>query len=190
MILPGVVGAIAMVLALFAMHLLPINLTGLLLIGLAITMFVLEAKYTSHGVLAAGGIIAMLLGALMLVRSPLTGAGVSLGVALGATLPFALIAVGLMRLVLRSRAWGPQTGVEEMLREVGTVTTPIDGGDQVSKRGMVRVRGELWQATAGRPIRQGTQVRVLRVDGLTLQVEPLEATWRGNAPADSSADGR
>jgi membrane-bound serine protease (ClpP class) len=190
MILPGVVGAIAMVLALFALHLLPINLTGLLLIGLAVTMFALEAKYTSHGVLAAGGIIAMLLGALMLVRSPLTGEGVSLGVALGATLPFAFIAIGLMRLVLRARAWRPQTGVEELLREIGTVTTPIDGSEPVVKRGMVRVHGELWQATAGRPIRQGTQVRVLRVDGLTLQVEPLEATSRGGDLGMSSADGR
>jgi membrane-bound serine protease (ClpP class) len=190
MIAPGVVGAIAMLLALFAMHLLPINLTGLLLIGLALALFVLEAKYTSHGVLGVGGVLAMLLGALMLVRSPLTGAGVSLGAALGATLPFGLITIVLMRLVLRSRAWQPQTGVEELLREVGEVTTPIDGGELVIKRGMVRVHGELWQATAGRAIRQGTQVRVLRVDGLTLQVEPLDVASRSSAPADSSADGR
>ena len=122
MVAPGVVGAIALVLALFAMHLLPINLTGLLLIVLAVALFILEAKYTSHGVLAVGGVVAMLLGALMLVRSPMTGAGVSLGAALGATLPFAAITIVLMRLVLRSRAWQPQTGVEELVREVGTVT--------------------------------------------------------------------
>ena len=79
LVAPGVVGGIALLLALFAMHILPINLTGLLLIGLAMALFILEAKYTSHGVLGAGGVVAMLLGALLLVRSPLTGAGVSLG---------------------------------------------------------------------------------------------------------------
>ena len=125
LVAPGVVGGIALLLALFAMHVLPINLAGLLLIGLALALFILEAKYTSHGVLGAGGVVAMLLGALMLVRSPLTGAGVSLGVALGATLPFAALTIVLMRLVLRSRSWMPQTGVEELVREVGEVREPI-----------------------------------------------------------------
>jgi membrane-bound serine protease (ClpP class) len=173
LIAPGVIGAIALVLALFAMQLLPINLTGLLLIALAMALFVLEAKYTSHGVLGVGGAVAMLLGALLLVRSPLTGAGVSLGVALGATLPFAAIAIGLMRLVLKSRAWEPQTGVEHLVHEVGRVTQAIDARE--SNRGMVLVHGELWQATSGRAIAEGTRVRVLRVDGLTLHVEPLDA---------------
>ena len=100
MVAPGVIGAIALVLALFAMHILPVNFAGLLLIVVALGMFILEAKYTSHGVLAVGGVVAMLLGALMLIRSPLTGAGVSLGVALGVTLPCAVVTVFLMRLVL------------------------------------------------------------------------------------------
>ena len=175
LIAPGVIGAIALLLALFAMHLLPINLTGLLLIVLALALFILEAKYTSHGVLGAGGVVAMLLGALMLGRSPLTGAGVTLGVAFGATVPFAAITIILMRLVLRSRAWQPQTGVEELVRETGSVTTSIDGGRDASKRGMVRVHGELWQATSAGAIPEGTAVRVLRVDGLTLYVEPVDA---------------
>jgi membrane-bound serine protease (ClpP class) len=175
LVAPGVIGAIAALLALFAMHLLPINLTGLLLIALAAALFVLEAKYTSHGILGAGGIVAMLLGALMLVRSPLTGAGVSVGAALGATLPFAAITIVLMRLVLRSRAWTAQTGVEGMIRSVGNVTTAIGGA---SKRGMVRVHGELWQATSAAAIEEGTPVRVLRVDGLTLYVEPYTAPVR------------
>ena len=136
-------------------------------------LFILEAKYTSHGILLAGGVVAMLLGALMLVRSPLTGAGVSLGVALGATLPFAALTTVLMRLVLRSRAWTPQTGVEELVREVGTVTEAIgDGAD--ARRGMVFVHGELWRAAATRAIPKGARVRVVRVDGLTLDVEPIE----------------
>ena len=109
LIVPGVVGAIAMVLALFAMQILPVNFAGVLLLAVAIALFILEANYTSHGVLGVGGVLAMLLGALMLIRSPLTGAGVSLGVALGVTLPFAGVTILLMRLVLRSRSW-KQTG--------------------------------------------------------------------------------
>jgi membrane-bound serine protease (ClpP class) len=175
LIAPGVIGAIALLLALFAMHLLPINLAGLLLIALALALFILEAKYTSHGVLGSGGIIAMLLGALILVRSPLTGAGVSLGAAFGATLPFAAITIVLMRLVLRSRSWKPQTGVEELVREIGSVTTTIDGGPGAVRHGMVRVHGELWQAVSAGVIAEGTRVRVLRVEGLTLYVEPLDA---------------
>jgi membrane-bound serine protease (ClpP class) len=115
MVAPGVVGAICMVLALYAMHLLPVNLAGIVLIIVAIALFILEAKYTSHGVLLAGGIVAMMLGALFLVRSPLTGRGVSPLVALAVTLPFAGISVFLMRSVLRSRKWKPATGPEEMI---------------------------------------------------------------------------
>jgi membrane-bound serine protease (ClpP class) len=172
LIAPGVTGAIALLLALFAMHLLPVNVTGLLLIVLALALFILEAKYTSHGVLGAGGVLAMLLGAVLLIRSPLTGAGVSLGVALAVTLPFGAIAFLLMRLVLRSRSWEPQTGVEELVHEHGTVTAAIVAGAVGAGRGMVRVHGELWQAASDVPIPPGTRVRVVRVDGLTLRVEP------------------
>lgn len=169
MIAPGVIGSIAMVLALFAMHILPINLTGVVLIALALALFVLEAKYTSHGVLGAGGVIAMLLGALLLVRSPITGAGVSVGVALGITLPFAAIAIILMRLVLRSRSWTPLAGVDNWIGDLGTITEAIEGG-----RGMVSVHGELWRAASSTPVPQGARVRIVRVAGLTLHVEPTE----------------
>jgi membrane-bound serine protease (ClpP class) len=169
LILPGVAGAVSLVLALFAMHLLPVSLTGLLLVGLALVLFALEAYVTSHGILAIGGVIAMLIGALMLIRSPLTGAGVGLGVALGATLPFAAIVIMLMRLVLRSRRWAPQTGVEQLVQEIGEVTEPVAAGSA----GLVFVRGELWRAVAPRPIDKGARVRIVRVDGLTLHVEPI-----------------
>lgn len=176
MIAPGVLGGIALVLALFAMHILPLNLTGLLLLALAIALFVLEAKYTSHGVLGVGGVVAMLLGALMLVRSPITGGGVSLGVAVAATLPFGAITIFLMSLVLKSRAWKPQTGVEGLVQEVGEVAESIGGGAATSGgRGMVLVRGELWRAAAATAIAKGARVRIVRVDGLTVYVEPLDA---------------
>ena len=170
MVAPGVVGAICMVLALYAMHLLPVNSAGIVLILVAIALFVLEAKYTSHGVLLVGGIIAMMLGALFLVRSPLTGRGVSPLVALAVTLPFAGISVFLMRSVLRSRKWKPATGPEEMIGELGTVVKPISAGGE----GMIRWRGELWRAFSSQEIGEGKSVRVVKVEGLRVEVAPVE----------------
>jgi membrane-bound serine protease (ClpP class) len=168
-IAPGVVGGICTVLALYAMHLLPVNIAGVLLILLAVALFILEAKYTSHGVLLAGGIVAMLLGAMFLIRSPLTAGGVSLGVALAVTLPFALLCVILMRLVLRSRKWKSTTGREEMIGSQGVVVAPVGDGAE----GMIRVHGELWRAFSSAPLTEGRPVRVVRIDGLKLYVEPV-----------------
>lgn len=174
MFAPGVIGGIALVLALFAMHMLPVNFAGLLLIIVAFVFFVLEAKFPTHGVLGMGGVIAMVLGALMLIRSPFTGMGVSLSTALGVALPFAVIIVILMRLVLRSRHWKQSTGKEELVGEEADVTETV-GADNAA--GMVFVHGELWRATApaGVSILKGTRVRVRKVKGLTLEVEPAHA---------------
>jgi membrane-bound serine protease (ClpP class) len=166
---PGVVGGICMVLALYAMHILPVNLAGVFLILLALALFILEAKFTSHGVLAAGGIVSMLLGAMFLIRSPLTAGGVSLGVALAVTVPFGVLTVLLMRLVLRSRTWKTQTGREEMINAQGIVVTPLADGAE----GMIRIHGELWRAIANQPVPEGKPVRVVKMDGLKLYVEPV-----------------
>src|SRR5208283_5459135 len=171
-IAPGVIGGICALLALYAMQLLPVNFTGVLLILLAVALFILEAKFTSHGVLLFGGIIAMLLGAMFLIRSPLTAGGVSVGVALAATVPFAFITVFLMRLVLRSRKWKSATGKEELLGEEGIATMPLPAGGE----GMIRIHGELWRAIAKDAVQEGTKVRVLRVNGLKLEVEPVAAS--------------
>jgi len=172
LVAPGVIGGISLVLALYAMHLLPVNFAGLLLVVLALVLFVLEAQYTSHGVLGVGGVVAMLLGAVMLIRSPLTAGGVSVGVAIGVTLPCAVIVMVLMRLVLQSRAWAPATGVGALVGARGDVvealtTSAADGHGH----GLARVRGELWRAVAPRAVPAGARVRVIRVDGLTLHVE-------------------
>jgi membrane-bound serine protease (ClpP class) len=172
MVAPGVIGGICAVLALYAMHILPVNFAGLLLILLALALFILEAKFTSHGVLAVGGIVAMLLGAMFLIRSPLTTGGVSLGVALAATLPFAVITVFLMRLVLRSREWKTTTGREEMIGAEGIAVSGLSAGAE----GMIRVHGELWRASSAQPVPSGAAVRVLRVEGLKLEVEPAQAS--------------
>jgi membrane-bound serine protease (ClpP class) len=168
---PGVVGGICMLLALYAMQILPVNIVGVLLILLALALFVLEAKFTSHGVLLLGGIVSMLLGAMFLVRSPLTPAGVTFGVALSATLPFAFLTVFLMRLVLKSRQWKTATGSEELLGEEGVVTMALSGAEE----GMIRVHGELWRANSPTSIPVGARVKVLKVDGLKLDVEPVPA---------------
>jgi membrane-bound serine protease (ClpP class) len=169
---PGVVGGICLVLALYAMHILPVNLAGIFLIVLALALFILEAKYTSHGVLAAGGVVSMLLGALFLIRSPLTTGGVSLGMALAVTFPFAVLTVFLMRLVLRSRKWKTSTGREEMIGAQGIVIAPMLNGAE----GMIRIHGELWRAICSRPVEEGKPVRVVRMEGLKLYVEPVEAS--------------
>jgi membrane-bound serine protease (ClpP class) len=172
-VLPGVAGAIALVLALYAMQILPVNFAGVLLLVAALAMFVLEAQYSSHGVLAIGGVVAMLLGAVMLIRSPLTGAGVSPGIALGVTVPFAVLVVLLMRLVLRSRKWKQNTGPEGLVGAVGEVMEPLatPAGDGLFA-GMVRTQGALWRAVAPETVSAGAQVRVLKVTGLTLHVIP------------------
>jgi membrane-bound serine protease (ClpP class) len=176
MVAPGVIGGICAVLALYAMHLLPVNFAGVLLILLALALFILEAKFASHGVLAIGGIVSMILGAMFLIRSPLTSGGVSLGVALSATLPFALITVFLMRLVLRSRSWKSTTGREELVGEEGIAISGLGAGAE----GMIRVHGELWQAVSPRAVSEGKPVRVRSVEGLKLHVEPEEAAVAEN----------
>lgn len=172
MIAPGVIGGICAVLALYAMHILPVNFAGVLLILLALALFILEAKFTSHGVLGAGGIVAMVLGAMFLIKSPLTTTGgVSLGVALAATLPFAVITIFLMRLVLRSRRWKTATGMEELIGAEGIAVSALSAGAE----GMIRVHGELWRAISPDTVPEGKPVRVRSVEGLKLRVEPEEA---------------
>lgn len=175
LIVPGVVGGICALLALFAMNVLPVNAMGFLLIALALGLFILEAKYTSHGLLGLGGVVAMLLGALVLIRSPWTGAGVSASVALGVTVPFAFITIFLMQLVLRSRKLKVAMGREQMVGATGEVRQPILPGGE----GMVFFQSELWRASAESEIPAGARVRVLSVDGLILRVEPVRGIELG-----------
>lgn len=167
-ILPGVAGGICLILALFAIHLLPVNYAGVLLIALAMALFILEAKFVSHGILAAGGVAAMVLGALMLVESPpIPELQVKWEIALSVAVPFAIITVVLLRLVLKSRRWRPASGREALVGAVGEVRQAID------RKGLVMVEGELWTATADTPIPAGRQVRVVEVKGLVLRVESV-----------------
>ena len=171
-IVPGVAGGICLVLALFALHLLPVNYAAVLLIVLSVVMFILEAVYVSHGVLAVGGVIAMVLGALMLIDAPpIPELRVRWELALSVAIPFALITVLLLRLVLRSRRWGATIGPEALVGAVGEVRQEI----RDAHKGLVHVAGELWTARAGVPLAVGQEIRVVAVEGLTLRVEPVGA---------------
>lgn len=171
-ILPGVVGGICLVLALFAFHLLPVNYAGVLLIVLALALFILEAMYVSHGILAAGGVAAMVLGALMLVESPpIPQLRVQWELALGVAIPFAIITVLLLRLVVSSRRWRPATGQEGLIGRVGEVRQEISD----SHKGLILVEGELWRATAKQTIPVGQSARVVELEGLILRVEPVSS---------------
>ncbi|HLY62227.1 MAG TPA: nodulation protein NfeD [Terriglobia bacterium] len=164
---PGVVGAIALVLALFAFHLLPINYAGVLLIVVALVLFFLEAHTPSHGVMAAGGIVAMVVGSLILVDSPFPGAGIRLGTSLSVTLPVAVIMVFLLRIALAARRQKIVTGDVGMIDSVGTAQTDLE------PEGKIFVHGEIWGARTSGKIQKGARVRVRAIDGLTLVVEPL-----------------
>jgi len=166
MVLPGVAGAIAIVLALYAFHLLPINYTGVILILLALVLFALEVKVTSHGVLATGGVIAMVVGALILIQSPLPGAQIRLSTALSVTIPVAIISVILVRFAVVAKRRKALTGEDGMVDSVGVTRT------ELAPQGKVLVRGEIWDARARENIPNGSRVRVRKVEGLTLVVEP------------------
>jgi membrane-bound serine protease (ClpP class) len=165
-VLPGVAGALAIVLALYAFHLLPINYTGVALILLALVLFALEVKANSHGVLVVGGIIAMVVGALILVQSPLPGAQIHFSTALSVTLPVAVISVILVRLAVLARRNKAITGEQGMIDQVGVARTDL------APEGKVFVHGEIWEARAAEPVTSGARVRVREVKGLKLMVEP------------------
>jgi len=174
LIVPGVAGAILAVLGLSALSVLPINLAGAALLVLAFALFALEAKFASHGILGAGGAAAMILGALLLIESPLPEMRIRLSTAIALTLPFTLITVFLLSLVVRARAAKVTTGVEGMLGETGTALTPL------KPQGRIFVRGEYWNAVSSVPVEAGSQVRVTAMQGLLLTVEPLTSPSSGN----------
>jgi membrane-bound serine protease (ClpP class) len=169
LILPGVAGGIMVLLGLSALSVLPINWLGAALLVLAITFFVLEAKFASHGILGAGGAVAMVLGAMMLVEGP-PELRIRLSTALATALPFALITMFLLTLVVRARRGKVVTGVEALLEEVAVARTAL------APKGKVFLHGEYWDAVSSGPVEAGAQVRVVSVDGLTLRVEPLNRT--------------
>jgi membrane-bound serine protease (ClpP class) len=164
-ILPGVLGGISLLLAVFAFQILPINYVGLGLILLAAILFVLEVKVQSFGMLAVGGIAAMIIGSLMLIKAPITELRPSLRFVLPVVLGVSAIVIFLLTLVVRAHARRPFSGREGMIGEMGTARTDL------APSGKVFVHGELWEAEAGEPIRVGEKVKVIEVlGGLKIRV--------------------
>ncbi len=178
-VLPGVLGGISLILALYAFQQLPINYAGVLLILLGIAMFIAEIKVASHGLLTAGGLAALVLGGMMLIRTPTPDMRISL--------PVVLISAGLMALFF---AWVVGAGVRALHRKTTTGREGLIGEAAVvrrklSPRGQVFVQGELWSAEADGPVEEGETVRVVGVDGLTLKVVPIERVEATASPGRS-----
>src|ERR1700730_2363595 len=165
-ILPGVVGAIALVLALYLAAVLPVNVTGLVLIALALMLFIFDVYAPTHGVLTIGGIASFLIGSLMLFNREDPLFRLSLSYIIPATLITAAFFVFVIGTGLRAQRLPVKAGAETMVGEKVTASTPID-----SQGGRVFVEGEYWKAVSDAPIKEGETVEVASVQGLTIKVK-------------------
>lgn len=165
MIAPGVLGALCILLSMIGFSLLPINFVGVLLIILAVGFFIAEIKVQGFGILGIGGIIAMMIGTLILVDAPQPELRITPVMALAVVIPFGLIFMLLIRLAVRSMRLKVETGQEGMIGEIGITHTPIN------PQGKVYVRGEYWDAVSHAPISEGKKVSVVKVENLKLTVE-------------------
>ncbi|MCX6831274.1 MAG: nodulation protein NfeD [candidate division Zixibacteria bacterium] len=172
-ILPGIVGGICIIVALLGMQALPINYAGLALIILAIIMFLLEIKVTSYGMLTIGGIIALILGGLMLIDSPEPTLQVSKSIIITVSLCVAAFLVFVVGFVVKSHRKQVATGFEGLVGQIGKVKETIDGD------GMVFVAGALWHAVAEEKIPVGEKVRILSGEHTTLKVAKLNSHKEG-----------
>ena len=168
-IFPGVIGGIAIILAFFALQTLPVNYAGVLLILLAIIFFILEIKVTSYGMLSVAGIIALMLGSLMLFDSSIPGVQLAWHVLIPTIVIISGFFVGVAALAFRAQVSRPRTGASGLVGEIGVVKQDI------APEGKVFVHGELWTARSAQPINTGVKVRIIKIQGLTLEVIPEES---------------
>jgi len=167
-IVPGVVGFIFVLLAIFAFNILPTRHAALILIVAAFVMFILDAKFATHGALTVGGIALMILGALLLVDAPIPEMRVRLVTALAVSVPIGLITVFLVGLVIKARRSKVVTGSQGLIGEIGVAQSALQ------PEGKVFVHGELWDAVSSANVAPGERVLVKRIDGLRLSVEPVK----------------
>jgi membrane-bound serine protease (ClpP class) len=167
-ILPGVVGGIFLILAFYALQMLPVSYAGLALILFAIVLFIAEIKVMSHGLLAAGGVISLFLGSIMLFQSSAEYMRVSLSVIIPAVMVSAAFFIFAVTKAIHARLKKPTTGMEGLVGEAGTAATSI------SPEGKVSVHGEFWNATSDQNIENGEKVQVIGVNHLKLKVKKIE----------------
>jgi membrane-bound serine protease (ClpP class) len=175
LVIPGVIGTFAIVLAVFALNILPVNWAALALIALAFVFFVLEAKFASYGALTVAGIASLVLGALLLVDGPIPQLRVQLWTALAVSVPFGLIATFLMTIAVRAQRRKVTTGVQALVGEVGVARTPL------APAGKVFVHGEIWDAVSSSSVAPGEPVRIRNVREFQLEVEPVSVGERHTA---------
>jgi membrane-bound serine protease (ClpP class) len=166
-VLPGVVGAICLLLALYAFQLLPVNFAGLGLILLGVILIVSEAFVPAYGVLGTGGVISFVIGSVIFMQTGVPGYGVAMPVVIGLAIAAAGILVGIVWMAVRSHKQPVVSGREEMLGAIGEVVADFDG------RGAVHVHGERWQARSDVPLTRGQAVAVTGMHGLVLDVKPV-----------------
>ncbi len=167
-ILPGVVGGIFLILAFYALHMLPINFAGLALILFGIILFIAEIKVVSHGLLAIGGVISLFLGSLMLIESPTEYMKISLSVIIPAVLVSAAFFFFAATMAIRARLKKPTTGMEGLVGEIGITTTTV------APEGKVSIHGEFWDVISDQNIERGEKVQVIGVTNLKLKVKKIE----------------
>ena len=163
-LVPGIVGGIFIILALFSFQTLPINWAGVALIIFAMILFILEVKVISYGGLTIGGVVAMVLGSIMLIDSPIPALQVSLSVIIPVVILTASLFVISMYLYYQALHMKPVTGMEGLVGEVGTARTDIEN------QGKVNIQGEIWNAFSDEPISAGESVEVVSVSGLKLKI--------------------
>jgi membrane-bound serine protease (ClpP class) len=166
-IIPGALGTLLVVLALFALNLLPVRYTSLMLLVAAFALLILEAKFASHGVLASAGIICLVFGTLTLVAGPIPELRVSIATAIATGIAFGAVTTFLVRIAFRARRNKALTGPEALIGSIAIAQQPLD------PRGQVMVHGELWFAESPAPVSPGERVRVRAVRNLTLLVERI-----------------
>ncbi len=172
-VLPGVAGAMALVIGLFALHLLPVNYAGLALILLGIAFLIAEVFVPSYGTLSIGGIAAFVLGAVMLIDTDLPNFGISIGLIAALAGITALFVLGAASVALKARRRPVITGREQLIGSVGVVE------DEIATEGWVRVRSEQWRVRSAVPLARGQRVRVTACHGLLLTVTPLSEAGEG-----------
>jgi membrane-bound serine protease (ClpP class) len=179
-VIPGTVGIVFILVALFALNLLPTRFAALVLILGAFALFAAEAKFASHGVLTIGGIALLTLGALLLVDAPIPEMRIHLLTALAVSIPLGIITAFLMTIAVRARRNKVITGVQGLIGETGVAHSAL------SPQGKVFVHGELWDAISSSPLSAGQVVVVRKVEGLILSVDPLVATPPPANPAPAT----
>ncbi len=167
-ILPGVIGGISLLLAFFGLSTLPVNYTGILLILFGIILFIAEIKVMSHGMLTVGGVISLILGSLLLFDSPEPALRLSFQVLIPAVVVASGFFIVVIYLALKAQMRKHFTGAEAMIGEEAEVVRDID------QEGEVFIKGEYWKARSDAPIRQGSKVKIIRVDGMKLTVEEIK----------------